>query len=117
MFGRKPEPKPDTTFKLPLNLMNFEELVELSKKIQELTAARLPEALLEAEQRHKTLRTLAGIKDAPQKQREKPKRAVNLYRNPSTGEEYTKGKHPPWLQEALAAGKSKNDFLVHREGA
>lgn len=112
MFGKKPEPKPIQH--VPLELMSFEELVTLSQKIQQLTAARLPDALADAEMRLQSLRSIAGFdaSDTPAPKRKK-RNAQKTYRNPDTGETYTKGKHPEWLKEAIKAGKTKDDFLVH----
>lgn len=81
------------------------------------TAARLPEALAEAEQRLASLRAIAGVRpETALKKKERKTRAVKTYRNPETGETYSKGKHPQWLKDALDAGRSKDEFLVHSSG-
>lgn len=45
----------------------------------------------------------------------KVRRVEPKYRNPSTGETWTgRGLKPRWLSEALAAGKSIEEFLIQK---
>jgi DNA-binding protein H-NS len=116
MFGKKPEPKPDTTFSIPVHLMSFEELIELRQKVDELITPRLHDAISEARQRLSTLTSAAGFDDRPapsKKGKKKPAKVSKVYANPDNpAETYTKGPFPEWLKAKLDAGHPKEEFLV-----
>lgn len=49
----------------------------------------------------------------PRKRAPSSKASQARYRNPSTGEVWSgRGKQPPWLKDAVAAGLTKEQFLV-----
>lgn len=127
MFGKKKTPEPDLRPAVPLNVMSFEELLGLKMKIESMIAARVPEELTATKVKLQSLAASAGItisqlfgaaeKTETKNKKKKSAPAPKLYRNPETGETYSKGPFPEWLKAALDAGASKEQFLVHINGA
>lgn len=124
MFNRKKTPEPDLRPAVPLNVMSFEELLGLKIQIESIIAARVPEELNATKVKLASLASSAGISLSQlfgevkeKKETKRKKSAAKVYRNPETGETYSKGPFPEWLKAALDAGASKEQFLVHINGA
>lgn len=102
--------------------MPVEELIALRDKIEELIKSRIGSekkaltAKLEAIQRFeaRVLPTRGLDSDAPHSFSPRQRyRASPKYRNPSTGETWAgRGKRPRWMQKAIAAGHTQEEFRI-----
>lgn len=101
-----------------LSKMSLEELKALARQVQAEIASfeerRRKQALAEVETVVKSfgfsVKELLGAAEKPVRTR----KGAPKYRNPENpSETWTgRGRQPRWMQEALAAGKSKEDFAI-----
>lgn len=109
--------------------ISIEELIKqkeaLEKQIQEAQRAARGDALAKIKELMAThgltvadLAGKAGFGAVKVESAAAPKKVAAKYRHPETGDSWTgRGLKPKWLQQALAEGKSLEEFLLPAESA
>ncbi len=107
-------------------MISIEDLIKqkeaLEKQIQEAQRAARTEALTKVKElmavHGLTVADLAGKAGVKVVGADAPKKVAAKYRNPVDGQTWTgRGLKPKWLAQALAEGKSLDDFLLPVEAA
>lgn len=93
------------------------QAAELERQLQEVRRNQRNEAIAKIKaimaEHNLTPADLGGIKRSPTAAAGERKTVAAKYRNSETGETWSgRGLKPRWLQNALAAGKSLEDFAI-----